>query len=323
LRLWEADTLKEVRTIKTRAAWLAFAPDGKSLLAGAHNNSNGSQHVIKRWSLEGKELAMLTLEGKGGWAAYCLSADGKTLFEVGITIEDRKLRAYDAETGKVRRTAPEPTGIAPDRNAAEYAAEFKPLFNGKDLKGWKVEGTGTNSWKIEDGVIVARGSNWGQRTYLLSDREYANYILRLDFNLEKDANSGIALRALPGELLPHGSNQVMLFDHPILKLSDGPVLREQTGSMIWMGPPGFNKPNQPAELRSPNEWNQLEIEVNGRAMTAKLNGEELFRAVADENARMTRDILPGLNRVKGRVGLENHSGTVRFRKLDIKELPPK
>ncbi|HKI31480.1 MAG TPA: protein kinase [Gemmataceae bacterium] len=100
-KLWDANTLKEVRTVEGRAGWLAFAPDGKSLLGGGHNNSAlpDAAHVVKRWDLEGKELASFKLKGKGGWAAYTMSPDGKTLFEVTIHTEDRTLRAYDTTTG--------------------------------------------------------------------------------------------------------------------------------------------------------------------------------------------------------------------------------
>jgi WD40 repeat protein/serine/threonine protein kinase len=100
-KLWDAETLKEIRTVAGPAAWLAFAPDCMSLLAGAHNNSGNadSPHVIKRWSIEGKELASFELKGKGGWAAYALRPDDKTFFEVTIHTEDRLLRAYDARSG--------------------------------------------------------------------------------------------------------------------------------------------------------------------------------------------------------------------------------
>jgi serine/threonine protein kinase/Tol biopolymer transport system component len=102
-KLWDTDGFKEVRTVAGAAGWLAFAPDGKSLLAGRHNSgAPDAAHVIKRWSLDGKEMASFELKGKGGWAVYVLSPDGKTLFEVGIHTEDHTLRAYDAETGKER-----------------------------------------------------------------------------------------------------------------------------------------------------------------------------------------------------------------------------
>jgi WD40 repeat protein len=100
-KLWDTGGFKEVRTVAGPAGWLAFTPDGKSLLAGRHNNSGApdAAHVVKRWGLDGQELASFELKGKGGWAAYALNQDGKTLFEVSIHVEDQTLRAYDAETG--------------------------------------------------------------------------------------------------------------------------------------------------------------------------------------------------------------------------------
>ena len=41
----------------------------------------------------------------------------------------------------------------------------------------------------------------------------------------------------------------------------------------------------------------------------------------DPNARNSGAFVPGLGRVKGKVGFQTNTGTVRFRKIEIKELP--
>jgi WD40 repeat protein len=103
-KLWDAGGLAEVRTVTGPAGWFAFAPDGKSLLVGRHNNAGNADapHTITRWDTEGKDLATLTLQGRGGWANYALSPDGKTLFAVAVHVADRTLRSYDTATGAER-----------------------------------------------------------------------------------------------------------------------------------------------------------------------------------------------------------------------------
>src|SRR6266849_5076309 len=63
---------------------------------------------------------------------------------------------------------------------------FVSLFNGRDLSGWKVpEGDGGH-WKVVDGVIDydAESESKGDKN-LWSDREYGDFILRLDWRLKE------------------------------------------------------------------------------------------------------------------------------------------
>jgi WD40 repeat protein len=132
-KLWDADTLAEVRTVAGPAGWLAFAADGKSLLGGRHNNAGNPDgpHTVTRWDLEGQELATLTLKGKGGWTAYALSPDGKTLFAVGIHVPDRTLRCYDTATGTERPRQ--------GHDGPVFAVAFSP--DGKGLASAGADGT--------------------------------------------------------------------------------------------------------------------------------------------------------------------------------------
>ena len=103
LLLWDAGTLKLVKSIATPAHWLAFTPDGKSILTAAHQNRPLQDDVVTRWDLttyEGKPLPPLT--DRTGWPLYHLSRDGKKLYSLvcdGSGMEQR-IRVYDAATGK-------------------------------------------------------------------------------------------------------------------------------------------------------------------------------------------------------------------------------
>ena len=72
---------------------------------------------------------------------------------------------------------------------------FASLFNGKDLTGWVADGHDGSGWAVEGNAIVARGENAKSRDYLLSTREFADFILRLEFSLEPGSSSGVPLRA--------------------------------------------------------------------------------------------------------------------------------
>jgi serine/threonine protein kinase len=68
-------------------------------------------------------------------------------------------------------------------------------------------------------------------------------------------------------------------------------------------------------------WNHMEIEVNGRSVCAWLNGKELLRSTPEQDARLPADPKLGVNRIKGRIGLGIAKGSIRFREIEIKELP--
>src|SRR6266581_3464409 len=81
------------------------------------------------------------------------------------------------------------------------AKGFKPLFNGKDLKGWKVflkddKADPAKTIVVRDGEIQVSGDPFG---YLYTDKSYKNYVVRYSWTYPKDQpdkttmNSGLLL----------------------------------------------------------------------------------------------------------------------------------
>ena len=84
----------------------------------------------------------------------------------------------------------------PEKAAATDAARFAPMFNGKDLTGWNT----TGNWIVEEGGVVALHPRAGETgwtrydAYLTTARKYKNFILDLEFKINKGGNSGVFLR---------------------------------------------------------------------------------------------------------------------------------
>ena len=60
------------------------------------------------------------------------------------------------------------------------AQEWEPLFNGKNLKGWK-QVTGTAKYAAKDGMIVGTATDSKINSFLATTKEYGDFILEFDF----------------------------------------------------------------------------------------------------------------------------------------------
>ncbi len=68
------------------------------------------------------------------------------------------------------------------------------LFDGKSTKGWHTYGKSTvsSSWKVEDETLHLTKAG-GEGGDLITDREFENYHLKIDWKISQNGNSGIFL----------------------------------------------------------------------------------------------------------------------------------
>lgn len=190
---------------------------------------------------------------------------------------------------------------------------FQPLFNGKDLSGWKVQNGKMDVWKAEHGMIVVTGKGGG---WLMTEKEYGDFELRLEFKIPKAGNSGVALRApLVGSPTYLGMEIQILDDPWYLNPKNYKNLKKTqlTGSIYDVVPPSKEA------LKPVGEWNTFHITAKGRQITIELNDTKIIDANLDQyKDRATTH--PGLLRAKGHLGLQSHDGRIEFRNLYVKPL---
>jgi WD40 repeat protein len=98
-KVWATTTWQEQFAAKTPATWLAFSPDGRTLLTAPHDNAEGQLHVVTRWDTQTHQrLGSATLRSRGPWAVYYLSVDGKTLYGMTCDPAEPAVHLYDADT---------------------------------------------------------------------------------------------------------------------------------------------------------------------------------------------------------------------------------
>jgi hypothetical protein len=74
--------------------------------------------------------------------------------------------------------------------AAEKEEGFVQLFDGKSFDGWKIADAQNNSWRIEDGTIVANGKP-SHLFYVGDGKPFKDFELKVDVMTEPGSNGGI------------------------------------------------------------------------------------------------------------------------------------
>ena len=198
--------------------------------------------------------------------------------------------------------------------AAVFAAEpgFTPLFNGKNLDGWKLVGGDGPGYLVEGDRIVCPSNGGGN---LFTEKEYANFVLRLEFKLSPGGNNGVGLRApFEGDAAYQGM-EIQVLDDPAEQYKN--IQPAQHSGSIY----GVFAAKQGA-LKPTGEWNAYEITADGRHVKINLNGTMVVDA--DLDTMKDQGILkqhPGLARTTGHIGFLGHRSHVEFRNIRIKELP--
>jgi hypothetical protein len=192
---------------------------------------------------------------------------------------------------------------------------FTPLFNGKDLTGWKVREKGNPKvWGVEKGLLYVNGQGGD---WLMTEKEYSDFELRLEFKLPKAGNSGVALRCgLKGNPHLEAGMEIQLLDDPWYldeKNYKGLKPTQKTGSIYGIVPPSKDA------LKPVGEWNAMRITAKGTKITVELNGEKIVDADLRDHKDKAKEHKGMLN-TKGHLGLQSHDGRVEFRRLYVKEL---
>ena len=171
--------------------------------------------------------------------------------------------------------------------AAAQADEpgFKPIFNGKDLTGWRLGNTELASktatddgrFAVKDGVLVITGSKDTppKMTEIDTVESYdGDFSLRLEFRASRDANSGLHLR---DKAFAH---QLQIRDYP------------RVG------------PYKSLKDYKAGDWNAIEVIVTGAKARCTCNGELLEAAL----------VIPD----KGPLALQSEINVVEYRNIRIK-----
>ncbi len=194
-------------------------------------------------------------------------------------------------------------GFVTDANAVDG---FKPLFNGKNLKGWSGD---PELWSVVDGVILGKsGPRKIRHNHFLSTKKsYDDFVLRVKVKLGNH-NSGIQFRSEQRDDYVVAGYQADIADNEYY----GMLYEEQKRGIL----PYWNEMSKEGKAKIAaavikDDWNEYEITCKGDQIKMVLNGVT------------TLDMDDTAGAKEGIIALQLHAGPsmeVRFKDIEIKKL---
>lgn len=198
------------------------------------------------------------------------------------------------------------------------------LFDGKSMQGWHtyLRDTVSRGWKVEDGALAFDPST-GERGDIVTDAEYENFELMIDWKISEGGNSGIIfnIHETPEYRATYNTGiEMQVLDN--IKASDRHIPTHLAGSLYdLIGSAEVSKP------KPVGEWNTARILQKDGKITLWLNGiqtasvqkgsEEWNTIIAKSKFKDWKDFA---KYDKGKVALQDHGDIVAYRNIKIKKL---
>ena len=200
---------------------------------------------------------------------------------------------------------------------AEPKGEWRQLFNGKDLTGWKHVGPG--SQYVEDGMIKSHG---GMGLLYWTGEKFGNCTIHVKYRMEKEnSNSGVFIR-IPIE--PYEEWMPVFYGYEV-QIDNKPELSNEddyhyTGMLYSLTKP-LAKTGKPGP-----DWNTMDITLDGLKTIVYLNDVKIMEfKEGDPVPERKFDFEPyrGPRPEYGYMGLQNHGDNdiVFFKEVTVKTLP--
>ena len=153
--------------------------------------------------------------------------------------------------------------------ANSYSQDWQELFNGKNLKGWKIL-DGTAEYVVEDGVIVGTCQTGTPNKFLATKKTYGDFTLEYERKRDRGINSGVQIRSVTH--LPDGRERVNGYqiecdDHDHRPWAGGVYHEAHRG---WLYPLTYNPDATKHNHRG--EWNKIRVEALGNNIRTYVNG---------------------------------------------------
>lgn len=186
--------------------------------------------------------------------------------------------------------------------------EWKPLFNGKNLDGWKHVGPG--EFVVENGALKSVG---GMGLLYHPGEKFGNAVIRVVYKVSGDSNSGVFIR------IPEQPTE------PWMPVNKGYEVQIDDSDDDWHRTGVLYSFTKTLAQPKTGEWNTMEITIEDERTVVTVNGTKVtdFKEgspVPEKKAKSEPD--RGKRAPSGYIGLQNHNDAdvVYFKEVSVKKL---
>jgi hypothetical protein len=212
-------------------------------------------------------------------------------------------------------------------SAAEKAAGWKLLFNGKDLEGWHNFRSETikPGWQVKDGALACVDPhNAGD---IVTSEKFGWFELQLDYNISEGGNSGIMFHVTDEARSAWATG-------PEFQLEDNAKAADPQRCGWLYGlyePPTDSKTGKVLDATKPaGEWNHIRLVIGPDKCIHEINGVKYFEYVLgsdDFKARVAKSKFGSMPKFAkadaGYIALQGDHGQVSFRNIKVRSIPGK
>ena len=201
---------------------------------------------------------------------------------------------------------------------AEREAGWQLLFDGESLAGWRGYNRPDMSggWAVEDGLLTRVGPGGD----LITEAQFGDFELSIDWRVVPGGNSGILYRAAEGEEhVYHSAPEMQVLDDDGHRDGLDPITSAGSNYGLHAAARGI--------VRPVGSWNEARILVRGTHVEHWLNGTKVveYELRSDEWAELVRNskfsAWPAYGQAdRGHIGLQEHGDRVWYRNIKLREL---
>lgn len=197
------------------------------------------------------------------------------------------------------------------------AQQWQSLFNGKDLSGWKQLG-GAAKYQVQQGEITGITVANTPNSFLLTQKEYTDFIFEAEVKLDSPSNSGIQFRS---ESKPDYQNG-KVFGY---QMEIDPSSREWSGGIYdefrrgWLYPMELNEKNK---IRfKTGQWYRYRIECIGNNIKTFINGKQMAHVIDDASSKGFIALQVHAIGSEAQAGKAIHWRNIRIQTSGLKQTP--